>query len=292
MDPQNNDQQNITDDSTQYYHIISEKRESVHLAANYYICKLTPESLKHVQENMHYDGMFDSEEKAKKKMEVIVLKNHKDYTEMLLRDGLPDKQLVNTITSRNMCAFVPEDMTLYPGVYTMPVHDFIVLKERFPSFDLRLATSDEMDSYHENKTMIITNPNIQLEINKLIDESRLTIPLNVCLLESNTDPETVPYLMKAQSSFEKNIINIINTIKKETKEKSIAIINETFKDQNEGVAEGVAEGLYNVLSEIIKNIKKMKNQNASEEDIVKYVTEFIPFDSNLFNESAMFSEAD
>jgi len=84
---------------------------------------------------------FDNYDDAKVYIDGILIRNCKNYTKFLNKNGLPNKVLQ---VSEYTIIYIGGDLTINPGLYLVCLYDYNVLRSEYKS--IRLATNKEVDT--------------------------------------------------------------------------------------------------------------------------------------------------
>ena len=136
------------------YAVISEKRphDDIHYRSMYYAIspkngeskETFDQTIEALKDKVNFHGFFDTAEEAQNYISRVCGEAFCSYTRLVAEEGIPEG--VKSFTHRYVGVYLGEDLTTSPGVYPIPLYDFLILRETFPQ--ARLATVEELDAYN------------------------------------------------------------------------------------------------------------------------------------------------
>lgn len=140
------------------YHILCQKLGGEHSRVNWISIQIpectTPEQKMHIEnlkQKENYVASFDSAEDARQYLDQCAFENCKRYTKEYIENGFPEN--IEPYICRQVLAFIGDDITSYPGIYTISLFDFKIFTKTFSS--VRLATIEEVDNATRNSVIIV-----------------------------------------------------------------------------------------------------------------------------------------
>lgn len=238
--------------------VASEPRINENIMQMYYIMENKDNTIEKLEAS-HFtidETLYGSMDEADQAMKKECHTNTVNYT-LSLKNETPLLSDLDKLHSRHVYVYVGDDLTTTPGIYHIPIYQYLFLK---PYCNLlRLARPEEMDGFGENiKSFIPVSENV----NKWIKTFSIEIQQNFILENdpiANIDINNL-YTCMYQIIYNQNL--------EETDKKKL--LQDIYPD----VSDEEISALFNMISQIKDTAQEYKDQGKSLDD----------FQNNLINE--------
>lgn len=261
------------------FYVIAENRKSVHSSSTHLIFESNgsishEDFIKHIEANNYfYIEKFDTMETATEAMDTFTLNNTKKYTKMLNQEGLPAMKDLDEVFSRWVLVYIDVSLTTILGVYSMPIHNFCVLKKHFTT--IRLANDAEIEACVDQKANIPVSDEIFNTINIL--GLQMKVPQTVFVNTNN--PQDLEAVDTMQKDAEQAILGAVSDRDDEESNNSIVKLLEMMGDPEPlAHVDAMKTGIKALLEDV-----KTKRDTMSVPDLFKYVMSQFGLDSNNGN---------
>lgn len=245
------------------YHCFSKKRDDIHSRTSFIIDNLDENNLKEIleDENIQYFDAFDNMVNAREERDKFVLQQCKEYTEFIIKEGFPPSERIQLYTSRCICVFVTDEITKTPGVYEMTLYDYVLLKKLFNS--IRLPTIDELNDYQVKRTLIKLKP----DLDNIFD----LLPTNeIHFIKSDATEEDLDNLHNTIDDLFAKLPVLFYHIQ----QNDLDSANEVLKEMHPELDDSEYENHLLKYIDFANQLQNMEENNASEDEILDFVTEF------------------
>jgi len=239
----------------QVYAVVSDIRKDEHMVKLHYVCHGEKDKIDELKNNkdIEFHETFDTEDEATKFMKTTTLNNTKYYTNMLREQGLPDKSKLLRSHSRYLLAYLGDDITTIPNVYTIPIYEFIILQENYPS--VRRATQTEIEQTTIDNSVIPMTPDTFDSIKKL-----QLLKLQVSLSNNSED------IQKVEKDYD---VAYLNTMKLMAglQNGQTENIDQLMSDLLPGQDPSIIEEVKSALSKMIQYVNTARKEGMSDQEI-------------------------
>ena len=242
------------------FHVVSTIRENVHqriligvVEDNQLESKTDP--------TIVFCQSFDTEANAVTYMKQLASENQKEYTKLLNLEGIPEDL---GITNRYVYAYLGDDITPYPGIHVVHLHDVFKIKATFTQ--TRLATNEELDSLRNDQ--IKERIRVYDSIENDVLENLGTIITNF-MTEDSTDQDNQMY---HDLEDEMRMMSVNYNVKGVDKYAKISSIKSAFPDVSDDAISVYVE----MMDKMKETIQKLKDIGMSDNEIYNKLIAGIP----------------
>jgi len=243
------------------YAVVQEKRKDVHSAAQIAIYELPDPSAQ--IEGYDILGNFPTENLAYQRMTEIMDSNATDYTIHLNLYGLPIE--IKTHGGRWVVSYVGNDLTPFPGYYIIHLHDFVVLRSRYPS--VRLATNEELGR-------VGTYPGLRVHDSEIQNVQNLGLKSTPIFKQDATDADILNHDDNLQKELA-NTLNYLNIMNISDKFARIEMIKSSDPNLDDASAVAIDDELFRVYGPLRQEIERMRSMNTPEDEMFEYVFNYL-----------------
>ena len=255
--------------------LIRSKRNNIHEVAFYMVIELEKdENYETAINGEKFDiiGKYKTSEESYDGMKNTQFKDVKEYTIYLNENRM---HYPNNSNSRTIFCYITDELTSEPGIYSLNLYEFNLLKGIYPSF--RLANLEEMKSVNVQHL----NRNVIKISNEKVNEFRLKINgivlINVAFLTEDATPDMVE---QYSNILEKGISKTIESAEYLFDSDSTSRI-QAIRNMNPNMSEQDVIKYAQQIEEVMKICDDQKNEGKSINEIMSIFYNKLQLTNNI-----------